>query len=171
MLKKLSVVLVLLVLASCVPNKTISMESDFDKSEAAYVKNKGENIIVGSGLIRKQSGGVVTCAGYDVELFPITKYSSEMMQKVYDNKAKGYLASFYTVQNLDTSYHIYKKTTTCDAQGGFKFRSIADGDYYLNSTVKWTVFNPQLGEMPQGGNLMQRVSVYGGETKEIVLAP
>ncbi|MDD9857135.1 MAG: hypothetical protein OXU96_03675 [Gammaproteobacteria bacterium] len=56
------------------------------------------------------------------------------------------------------------------------FKDIADGDFYVTLSITWEVpsQNPCLrGIIPdkEGGELMQRVTVSGGETKEIVLSP
>jgi hypothetical protein len=45
-------------------------------------------------------------------------------------------------------------------------KNIADGEYFVTTRVTWTI-----SDIPQGGLLMQRVSVKNGETADIVLAP
>ena len=69
--------------------------------------------------------------------------------------------------NDNPAFYQATKESTCDAQGFFKFDSIADGDFFVVTTVRWSPG----GYTYEGGTLMRRVSLKGGETKEIVLAP
>ena len=53
-------------------------------------------------------------------------------------------------------------------RGGVKFEKIADGSFYVVSSITWQVANRYF---PEGGGLMYKLDVRGGEVKEIVLAP
>ena len=55
---------VLVSVAGCGATPTkVSLRSTFDRSQAEAKLVKGDNTIAGSGLIRKEDGTVVTCAG------------------------------------------------------------------------------------------------------------
>jgi len=48
----------------------------------------------------------------------------------------------------------------------FEFGFVSDGDFYVVTEVTWMAW-----DIPQGGYLMQRVTLAGGETKKVVLTP
>lgn len=102
---------------------------------------------------------------------PATPYQQERMFAIYGNFDRGYNPAFggrrVEFQGEDPEYKYLIKKTTCDAQGFFNFENLSDGSFYVASTIVWQV-DPYFY---QGGTLMQRVTVKGGETKEIVLAP
>ncbi|KWT64450.1 MULTISPECIES: hypothetical protein [unclassified Variovorax] len=50
-------------------------------------------------------------------------------------------------------------------QGFFTFDGLADGEFFVTTVVLW-----QVGYAVEGGALMGRVAVAGGESKEITLA-
>lgn len=55
---------------------------------------------------------------------------------------------------------------TCDAQGYFEFRKVADGDFFVDTSIFWLV-----GSDNRGGNLMRRLRLSGGATERVVLRP
>jgi hypothetical protein len=90
------------------------------------------------------------------------------MTKLYGNATKGYYSirqSSYVFTPDYPEYHAAIRTTVGNAQGMFEFASVADGDYFVTVKITW-----MSGSTPQGGLLMQRVSVAGGEVKTIVLS-
>ncbi len=184
-MKNVNVVILLfvsLILASCVipPNVTTNFIRDrnissmFDRDKAMKLLEDGSNTVKGSSLLRQRGGGVVTCAGNSVLLIPETPYARERMVALYRNTVKG-----YTGYNSDygrvvrrirfkpdlPEYYRLMKETTCDAQGYFKFNNVADGNFFVTTSILWEV-----SSITQGGILMYYVRVSGGETKEIVLA-
>ena len=91
------------------------------------------------------------------------------MLYLYQSDQSGYNSRNFNqkFQNDDPDYLRLAKTTQCDAQGNFEFENITDGEFYVTTTVFW---------MPgqyirNGGHLMKRVKVAGGETKKIILSP
>jgi hypothetical protein len=160
----------LVVLTGCATHK-YTPKAKFDEAATQDLLKDGPNSIKGSALIRQGGGGVVTCAGQEALLAPATAYQQERMFALYGNFYSGYNPAFggrqVEFQGEDPGYKYLIKRTTCDAQGSFKFEKIADGDFYVVAVVLWKT-DPYFY---QGGTLMQRVTVKGGETKEIVLAP
>jgi len=129
----------------------------------------GNNRISGSALIRQQGGGVVTCAGNEVRLIPVTAYTAERMRLLYGSEEKGFRSIWQgtpVFQPDPPDYYTTQRTTVGDPQGMFEFDSVGDGDYYVMTTVIWSA-----GSNPQGGALMQKVSVSSGEERKIVLSP
>lgn len=160
----------MLLMACQVQPKIVPVSATFDADETKHRLGEGENAILGNALLRQQGGGVVTCAGAKVELRPATDYATERIRYIYNSTTSGYVPSIMA-QNISFSpdeplYYQLVKETVCDAQGDFEFEKVADGDFYINTFVVWVAgqFNVQ-----QGGVLMQRVSVSGGETKKVVL--
>lgn len=149
--------------------KEVTLTSTFDKAQAEKMLLPGKNQIKGSALIRQRGGGVVTCAGMPVTLIPATTYATERIKAIYiiDNDAfspvRGFGGVTFTPENLE--YESLVKTTTCDAQGYFKFTDIADGTFYINSRIVWTV-----GYSQQGGDLIKKIEVKNGNTYEVVLS-
>lgn len=156
--------------AACQPiAKKIDLASTFKADEAAYVLEEGDNTIIGNAFLRQNGGGVVTCAGYEAGLLPVTAYASERINIIYGNTQKGYASiAPYQMKHYDfgvtpSGYGEYKRKTVCDSSGNFKFTNVPDGDYFLTTSVIWKV------QSQQGGHLMQRVAVSGGETKDLIV--
>ena len=63
------------------------------------------------------------------------------------------------------AYFEVKRQTTCDAEGRFLFEGLADGDYFVMTSVQWLGTN----DFPQGGQLMQRVRIRDGESEQILM--
>lgn len=154
--------------AGCVSTTPVTLQNSFNASEVAWAAGQGSNTVEGSALLRQQGGGVVTCAGETVRLIPYSTYAAERMAYTYSSPAGGYANAvtnaFRAPLPSNAAYEAEMRLATCDAQGRFAFRNLPDGDYYAVTTVSWTV-----GYNTQGGSLAQRVSVAGGETKDIVL--
>lgn len=166
--KILSAAFMVGLLAGCATPKPVPLVASFNAQEARELIKPGVNILSGSALIRQNGGGVVTCAGLPVELFPKTAYATERVKAIYGNTLRG----FNSVENqfkFTPDYPEYiqlSRQTLCDAQGHFEFSDVADGDFFVFSAIVW-----QAGGAPQGGALMQAVSVRGGDSKQLVLSP
>jgi hypothetical protein len=166
-LKLLSVACTAFLLSACAGIQTVNITTPFDTKEAAVINQAGKSTITGSALLKRNDGQTVTCAGEVVYLIPYTTYANSRMLALYGGTNKGFNRYNRPTFVPDSpEYYSYQKQTQCNAQGFFTFRNIADGDYFVVTAVKWTVSNSA-----QGGNLMRRVAVKGGETVEIVLAP
>jgi len=168
---------VAIVLFGCAsPTKQkISLQSTFNKEQAQKLMAAGPNTIKGSALMRQVGGAVVTCAGQAIGLYPVTEYSTERVKHIYGNDNIGMISAFVAQHNLnpfentDEDYRTLSKSTQCDAQGFFKFEKIADGEFYLTSSIMWKS-NPS-SMYYEGGIMMRKVKVQGGEIKELVMAP
>lgn len=158
-----------LVLAGCASPapKAVQLSSRFDAARAQELIRPGVNIVSGSALIRQKGGGVVTCAGLPVLLIPDTTYARERMTNLYGNAQRGFNPYHHALKFIpdDPAYTKSMKQTLCDAQGKFSFDDVADGSFFVASTIVWNVGGPQ------GGSVMQAVSVSGGEVKQVVLSP
>lgn len=156
------------------PPQTVTVP--FDPAEVAWHKVPGKNTVEGSAVLRTRGGLIRTCAGDYAELIPYSRYASERIRAIYQNEERGFwdmsiegqiVSGRPGVRVADDQYTpAYKANTlraNCDAQGAFVFNNVPDGTYFLLTRVLWEV------QGPQGGALMQKVEVRGGETKKIVL--
>ena len=177
-MKTKSVILAALLatLSGCTPPKTIpfSTTTEFDSAGAKAMLGEGKNSLRGSAVMRQRDGSVVTCAGTEVRLVPSTAYTDERMLALYGNIEAGFNPAYWGETELKVKkeipeYHQIFKQTTCDAQGFFKFNNLVDGSFYVISTMTWEVGSGIQIRIIDGGTLMQRVTVKGGESKEIVL--
>lgn len=169
---KMKIAVLLSILLTGCATQQVTLKSTFNEKEASVLMEEGKNTIKGSALIRQNNGGTVTCAGKPVYLAPVTESASERILHFYKNTERGYMPILAArnesaFANDDPKYAKYTRNVTCDAQGFFKFEKVADGSFYVVTNIQWRT-NPYLLE---GGALMARVSVKGGEVKEITLAP
>jgi hypothetical protein len=147
--------------------------TSFNYDETAQLMRPGHAIIEGSALIRQQGGGVVSCAGNEVNALPATRYAQERMFIVYGNDMKGFRqnsAAWGQRAPADPppAYFTLSHKAVCDAQGNFQFKNVAAGTYYVVTRITWRVPGRYTEE---GGALMQRVTVTETDIIRIVLSP
>lgn len=140
---------------------------EFDAAQAEQLSaRKGSNVIKGNGFLRQRGGGVVTCAGFEVFLIPATQYAAERFRAIYGAVDQGFNAADRVVNFIPDlpGYHQHRRAARCDAQGNFVFDQVADGEYFVHVTVRWQVAGKE-----QGGALMQRATVSGGQVVTFVM--
>jgi len=146
------------VIGSAARQQPVQMQTKFDYSEHQPYLQPGENGIRGQGFLRQQGGGVVTCAGSEVYLFPATSFFREMMMHLRAGKApqiEGY---------IDPTFKPVIKQSQCDAQGNFSFAKLPNGNWFIVTQVAWTV-----ASQSQGGTLMREVAVSDNQTVQVLL--
>ncbi|MCC2673071.1 MAG: Lipoprotein [Ramlibacter sp.] len=156
------------VLAGCATTTTVTLSQRFDAEVAEKMLKPGANAVTGSALIRQKGGGVVTCAGFKVHLVPVTAYAEERMRAIYGGGKHADVSRRVTFTPDEPAYRQHTRETTCNAQGFFRFDNVSDGDFFVTSVVVWKVGQY---EIPQGGGLMQRVTLKGGQTVDLTLSP
>lgn len=135
----------------------------FDASQAERQIQDGSNTIKGNAFIRQRGGGVVTCAGAPVFLVPATAYAKERIDRIYGGKASA--RPIDAVFEPDPAeYKKLIRTTRCDSQGNFQFDKVANGEFFLTTSVIWNV-----GSQSQGGTVVQTVTLANGQTLNTVL--
>jgi hypothetical protein len=141
--------LVALAMLGCAtPAAPLKTSKIFDAELARKDTQKGSNTIRGSALIRQQGGGVVTCAGQTVTAIPATAYADERIWAIYGSYNKGYRPSYLgnvEFENEPLEFRQFTLSTTCDAQGYFKFEKVADASFYIVTTITWQAGNSQQG--------------------------
>lgn len=126
------------------------------------------NVIQGTAFLRTRNGQTRSCAGSPVRLFPRGPSTIAFVRRAYGAETGGFARrTSWEPQPFDTVVTI----ETCDAQGGFAFDRLPDGDYYVAAVV--SIESPAGdggGYMVQeGGTIVTLVSVSGGAVKPIVL--
>lgn len=159
-----------LVFAGC---GSVELAEPFDRAAASAALAPGVNQIHGSALIRQQGGGIVTCAGNPVFLMPMSRYALEWATALYGDASGGFRPADARAVKLKYAEGFLEtaRGETCDAQGAFQFTNVADGQYYLGTSVRWMASGAYGIGRPQGGHLLKAIAVKGGATKSIVLAP
>ncbi len=141
----------------------------FRPSEFAWSTAVGANSIVGRVTHKGKSGGW-SCAGQSAGLTPQTRYSTKRISLLYGSADKA-VASVDSVRarnaaNPGGDYSQFSRSTTCDAQSAFAFKSLPDGGYFL--FVRVTSRKP--GAAKEGGTvMMQRIEVHGGDVRQVIL--
>lgn len=154
--------------ASPVAQVPIMLGTQFDAAQARAMLTDGVNMIKGNAFMRQRGGGVVTCAGSTVYLIPATEYAKRRFQILYGTPGDSGSNSRRADVKFDPDppeYQTLVKTTRCDAQGNFTFDRVADGEFFVQTQVAW-----QVAGRLQGGNLMHRVRVTGGQAANLVLS-
>jgi len=146
-------------ITSCSP---ATLTTSFAPSEAAYINQQGKAAISGQAFLRRNDGIVVYGAGSEVSLIPATSYARERMASIYGGgKYAVWHAGF---KNDDPAYRAYIKNTVADGEGRFKFENIADGTYFITTTVTWFV------QYQQGGALMETVTITDGKSVDVIMS-
>jgi hypothetical protein len=147
--------------------REVHVVAPFDAALTEQMLRLGPNTITGSALVRRRNGNVVTCAGREVFLIPGTPYATERIGHIY---GAGHFIPFGTrsiVRPDPPEYRALTRRTVCNAAGFFRFENIADGHYFVHTVVSWDG-----GSLyPEGGSLVSRAKVQGGQSAEVVLAP
>lgn len=160
----------MLALAGCATApEPIALGTSFNPTEVAWFNAPGNNTIRGNAVLRTVGGEVRTCAGLDARLSPVSTYATERVRALYGNSQSGFNRGSAGFTATDPAYEEMQRHTRCDSEGRFTFSGLPDGEYYVIALVTWGVPMGYGMTSRQGGWLMQRVRVAGGETKDIVL--
>ena len=178
MLKTIIVASLVAGLAGCaIPPKavTYTISAPFDEQAAAAQMQPGSGALHGNAFMRQKGGGVVTCAGADVSLIPVTGYATERLSRIYGQAPAENEVSAVDIRTaLSTriefspdvpAYKEFMHKTKCDGQGEFDFSDLKDGSYYVTTYVVWEV-----GALRQGGFLATQTKVRNGEVSKIIMS-
>lgn len=159
-MKQIAAGLLAMVLAGCVAAPEI--QSTFDPAEAEHINRAGTATITGQAFLRRNDGIVVYGAGSDTVLVPASTYAKERVAALYRG---GKVNNFVPPpKNTDPRYEQMARRTKNDGEGRFTFDRVADGDYFVMTTVTWMA-----GDWRQGGNLMEPVAVRDGQNVDIIM--
>lgn len=158
-LKSFAFLAALMAASGCVA--TPEVKSTFNASEAAFINKAGSGTIKGQAFLRRNDGMVVYAAGSDVRLIPKSTYADERMNLIY---AGGKIGRYVQPVNNNPQYISMTKVTRANGEGRFEFKNVADGEYYVVTPVSWMA-----GDMRQGGSLMERATIRGGNSVELIM--
>lgn len=139
----------------------------FDPEEVAYFYETGPASIEGQAVMRREDGELQPCVG-DVTLGPGGAFSEQHMQETWgstesaNHNINAHEAIIVTPE-LEAYFEV-RRQTTCDAEGRFRFEGLADGDYFVTTSIMWWD-----GEFLQGGHLMQRVRIRDGQSEQVLM--
>jgi hypothetical protein len=162
-MKDLSILLIIISLASCV--SSIQSDVPFDSREVQFFKQRGNSTVKGELFALQRGGGVVIGAGREVVLIPVSKYQEDICLKLFGNTQGGYKSAFMHPKidhNSESKEYLSRSTT--NSRGEFKFNNLSKGEYYIYSFLTW-----EAGGAIQGGSIMQRVVIGDPEVKEVNL--
>lgn len=122
---------------------------------------QGANTVTGQAFLRQRGGGVVTCAGNRVIMYPNTMY--------FLAKRNG--APEIEISNESSTM---EKSTQCDATGNFEFNNIQNGGWVIETTVGWDV--PEINRIGyyssnrQGGLMRKEITVRSNEKNRFIIS-
>lgn len=162
----LSILISTILFTAC---STVQLQSSFNAKEVNWAKEKGTLSISGQGFARTQGGDVKLCSGSEVSLIPKSKYATERINHIYGNDTKGRVGNGFNFKKLPEAPKEYGEnmtTTTCDAQGNFKFQNLPSGEYYLVLSIGWiTPYNSH-----QRALMMEKVNLKSESIKSLILS-
>jgi len=130
---------------ACAVRQPVQMQTEFDSGEHPPYAKMGTNTIKGQGFLRQQGGGIVTCAGSTVVLVPATLFFREFINHPRSGKKPELVG-------IDPGLRgALIKRSQCDAQGNFLFSSVADGNWFVLTDVKWAVGYAKTGRYSHAG--------------------
>jgi len=139
----------------------------FDPEEVAYFHETGPASIEGQAVMRREDGALQPCEG-GVTLAPGGAFSEQYIQETWGNteSANHNINAHETIIMTPElkAYFDVRRETTCDEEGRFRFEGLADGDYFVFTTVQWWA-----NDFLQGGQLMQRVRIRNGQSEQILM--
>ena len=114
---------------------------------------QGSNTVTGQAFLKQLGGGVVTCAGNVVEIYPNNAY-------FHASRLNG---AHEVEKSIEADSML--KTTLCDALGNFEFADIPDGEWRIEVMVQWHINNRS-----QGGMLREDVTVKSNEKNRFIIS-
>ena len=115
--------------------------------------------VVGSGFLRQQGGGTVTCGGNSVSATPVmptSQYDNEYSRLSWSVKSATIVDPQYTLDKARLA--ALKATSFCDVDGKFELNDMTPGTWYVSTKITWIVMGTcgygdakYVCEKPQGG--------------------
>lgn len=146
----------------------VELKSRFNPEDVKWIQNHGDSSISGTAFLNIDGNEKKGCAGFSIELLPVTQYSSERIFKTYGNNFKGQVLLKDNPPKFTPDhpqYHELVRKAVCDETNGFKFEDLPVGDYYIVAVIIWKDLNGQ----NDGGAVMKKLSLVKGEHAVIKL--
>lgn len=169
-MRSLLALVLAIALSGCVQQEA-TLSTSMNQSEMAWAVGDGTNTVAGFAVLRTVGGEARTCAGLAVNLIPDSPYARERMTAIFGNTVKGTrdtnLGPVKFSGSDDPLYIGLLRTTRCDGQGAFTFDRVPNGVWFATTSVTWKA-NPR-SPLSEGGSMMQRVELRGGQTVKVTL--
>jgi hypothetical protein len=133
-----------------------------EQEYAAVSVRRGKNLVSGQAFLKTRGGDVKTAAGNLVLLNPATSYSTQFVDVII-KKLHG-IGTVLTPETPDIRLDKFLKQTTADGDGRFEFHDVADGEYYLYTTVVWEAVGQR-----QGGWVYKKITVSSQARNNYIL--
>lgn len=152
--------------------QVFSVPAMYNSSEMAWSKKDGSATLEGGAVMRTRGGDAKSCAGTKVYLIPYSVYGMQRLSRIYGNDERAFLnvSDFQRrrviVQPDFPEYRADAREQVCDTLGNFKFDKVPAGKWWIQTQVLW-----QVGNLNQGGMLLQAVELKDGESKRVILTP
>lgn len=158
-------------LTSCAAMQPVILEQkqSFNAADVAWADKTGTSAISGQAFVQTNGGQPRTCAGLDVYLIPSSAYARERSELNFGSVEGGYKNAYSNRKLSDGTPMDFANTwkkQVCDAQGNFEFSNIPAGEWYVSTSIVWTV-----QYVSNGGLLAKRVTVKDGEKARVILTP
>lgn len=139
----------------------------FNNQDYKSYLEPGTNTVTGQAFLTQNGGGVVTCAGQYVVMYPDSDYFNQRDADI----AKG-----CHLNNESNDVSTLFKTSQCDAQGNFDFNKVPAGNYIISVNVSWNVSSVKsignyvyTDNQMQGGPLRKKVIIKDGEVNKFII--
>ena len=133
----------------------------FNKEEYKSYLKSGTNTVTGQAFLTQSGGGVVTCAGQSVLMYPDAEYFNQRDSYMDSDIAK----ECTSINDLDNTAKAFINSSQCNAQGNFEFHKIPAGKYIISVNVSWYA-----GYDKQGGIVRKKVTVQDGEINKFIIS-
>lgn len=157
--------------AACVQQQQkLVSTAPYNSGEMAWALGAGTNTVNGFAVLRTVGGEARTCAALPVRLIPDSPLARERMMGLYLSTSQGTNPAAgrkYDEATTDPNYVAHSRETRCDGQGNFSFEKVPNGVWYVVAGVVWSA-SPRSGVL-EGGSMMKRVELKGGETVKVAL--
>ena len=141
------IVLMAGLLIGCETALKVQPTTPFHSEPARRQLSPGTEEIAGSAILWLSSGGIISCAGSEVTLYPLTPYAREWFHLTYETMEKSRLTppDFAYRSNTeeplsfqsDPAFLRQSRTVLCNEDGHFLIDRVAEGDYILVARLRW----------------------------------
>ncbi|WP_416307366.1 hypothetical protein [Neptunicella sp. SCSIO 80796] len=149
----------------------LSLQHRFKLEEVQWIKQKGSATLSGKAFIRLEDGSYKGCAGFNIELLPVTPYSSERIFKTYGSNQQGQILLSQNPPSFTPdakAYHEMEIISQCDQNGEFHFNNIKAGEFYVMAFIIWE--EQQHGKnLKKGGGVMHYIRLQDHQPQHILM--
>lgn len=147
-----------------------------DPAAYAGIPASGTATITGQAFATTRGGDVKYAAGENVWLAPCTDYDHQQLVGMLNDAHMAKMAKRETGKRLavsapDPASAAHRQTTRADAEGRFAFAGVPAGRWLLATRVAWETGGGFGGPRPQGGAVIDTVTVVDGQAVSVILMP